>query len=201
MCLTKRYVCSGDSGGDWELALPERRRRGSYHVLGGRWGLRSTPVGKGYRSAPLAAVVFEAEGSKDDCWDTEDDAVALPPPSPVNLGWFWSDLGDAAAGVCAWFAVGGELPGEPPHLRNVAVTSAGVRPFSPASSLDGTREVPRFCRSGVLSARRRASCDPRRRTGGGPTAVPRAAGGGEDGAAARVGFWEGPTGGGPCWAL
>jgi hypothetical protein len=45
MCLTKRYACFGDSGGDWELVLHERRHRGTSRTLGGvgscarcRWG-------------------------------------------------------------------------------------------------------------------------------------------------------------------
>jgi hypothetical protein len=66
MCLTKRYACFGDSRGDWELVLHERRHRGTSRTLGGRRELRSMLVRKGNRFAPLAAAVSEAEGSEEE---------------------------------------------------------------------------------------------------------------------------------------
>jgi hypothetical protein len=90
----RRFARSGDSGGDWELALPERRgRRKSARTHGGSRELRWTSARKGNRFAALTAVVSEAEGSESEFGGSEVEAVLPPPPSPVNLGTFWPDLG------------------------------------------------------------------------------------------------------------
>ncbi|KAK1692879.1 hypothetical protein QYE76_009576 [Lolium multiflorum] len=85
MCLTRRF---GDSGGDWELALPERRRRRSGRTQGGR---RST-ARKGSRFAPLARICSDAEDSFSVACASDTDVSPPPPPSSVlNLGRFWAD--------------------------------------------------------------------------------------------------------------
>nr|XP_051202060.1 uncharacterized protein LOC127315629 [Lolium perenne] len=88
MCLTKRHVCSGDSGGDWELALPERRRRRSGRTQGGR----RTPARQGNRFAVLSPVCSEVEDSESDlCASVAAGSSPPPPASALNLGRFWPD--------------------------------------------------------------------------------------------------------------
>jgi hypothetical protein len=92
MCLTARCD-SGDSGGDWELVLPERRpppRRPPPCV---------SPGSKGNRFSHLAAAVAEAEGSAQELSDGEscepEDVEARPLPlAPSNLGRFWPERVD-----------------------------------------------------------------------------------------------------------
>ncbi|KAK1605794.1 hypothetical protein QYE76_029467 [Lolium multiflorum] len=99
MCLTQRF-CSGDSGGDWELALPERRRRRAARRPGGRRVMRASPTRKGNRFSPLATVVAEAEGSEVaisefsevESGDLEVLASWPLPHSPANRGRFRQDL-------------------------------------------------------------------------------------------------------------
>nr|XP_051211219.1 actin-binding protein wsp1-like [Lolium perenne] len=115
MCLTKSFG-SGDSGGDWELARPERRRRGAARRPGGRRELRATPPHKGNRFSPLAAAVAEAEGSDVEIWSSDEDTVQPPTPSPANLGRFCPDLG------------GGLLLGPPGSSPRVGSTSSAPPP-------------------------------------------------------------------------
>jgi hypothetical protein len=85
MCLTRR---SGDSGGDWELAPSERRRRGSRRTQGGR----RSAARKGNRFAPLAPICSDVEDSlSDTCASVADGTSASPPASVLNLGRFWPD--------------------------------------------------------------------------------------------------------------
>ncbi|KAM0829868.1 hypothetical protein ACQ4PT_066600 [Festuca glaucescens] len=122
-----RFIGSGDSGGDWELALPERRRRRSSRTLGGCQELRPSPARKGNRSASLAVVVSEAEGLEDETWVSEEEAAPQPPPSPANLGRFWPDLGGGPPTA--------SLSGSPRCFS--AATFAWARPLPAALTHDG----------------------------------------------------------------
>ncbi|KAK1609441.1 hypothetical protein QYE76_033114 [Lolium multiflorum] len=128
MCLTRRF---GDSGGDWELALSERRRRGSGRTQGGR---RST-ARKGNRFAPLAPICSDVEDSlSDTCASDADGTSPSPSSSVLNLGRFWPDPAGEA----------------PPPLPPVSSPRKGNQaPATPPPPLESTHFPPLPTASGL----------------------------------------------------